>query len=164
MNGKFDIRPATQEDVANASALLRHVVQGLHYYNEIARETEIKKFDPGGLSAFVRDPSKVVLIARETGSSAMAGLIIGGEDDCLLWINWFIVAPEFRKSGVAYALIQQFEAEARRRGSHKIWCDCRTPNIPSIRLLTKYGFQIFGRATRHWYGQDFYLWERFLTD
>lgn len=166
MADRYHIRAARDSDVSQASALLSQVVSSLSYYNEDARNTEIAKFDKKGLGSFVADPTKMVLIAEASAQEPrqrLAGLLIAGEDDRLMWLNWFIVHPTHRRCGVGTQLVDALAAAAREHRCHKIWCDSRVENLPSAHLLLREGFKVIARVNNHWYGQDFYLWERSLA-
>jgi ribosomal protein S18 acetylase RimI-like enzyme len=111
-----------------------------------------------GLTTMLEQDPDSVLLARVEGR--LAGFALSRYDDGLLWLSWLGVVPEFRRGGVAKALLARLEHTAPGRGCHALWCDCRTDNAASISLLTASGFRRLADLPDHWYGQDFVLWRR----
>ncbi len=54
------------------------------------------------------------------------------------------VLPEFRRKGLAKALIDRFIEEARAKETEKIFLEVRTSNLPAINLYEKEGFVFCG--------------------
>jgi ribosomal protein S18 acetylase RimI-like enzyme len=152
------IGPMTYEEAEDLSAMFRQIVISLPYYNEIAKRSEIAKYSPELLRASVSEFPASVLVAREEGK--LVGFCFNKDDDGLVWLAWFGVHPSYRRQGVGLALLQKLEESARHRGSHKIWCDCRTENEASRAALSNYGYVELCTVRNHWYGQDFILWEK----
>jgi len=157
----MQIRLAEPQDAEAIEALVREVVSTLAYYTPEARRAEIGKYSGSALAEALDDRATLNLVA--VGNGDLLGVILNKEDDGLLWINWFLTSPRARRSGAARALILASMDHARERGLHKIWCDTRTENVPSMTLLTQLGFVNRVRFDRHWFGQDFFLWERPLA-
>lgn len=101
--------------------------------------------------------SESVLVARR--SAEVVGFLISRQDDGLRWLSWFGVARTARGAGVGNALLRALGDVARREGTHKVWCDSRTENDISARVLVKAGFTRIATFENHWYGQDFHIWE-----
>ena len=156
------IRPATESDLSKLKPLFDAVVGPLEVYNERARESEMRRYSVEYLAKLLEKDSESVLLAED--GDAIAGFCITRDDDDLLWLSWYGVAPGQRGHGLGEKLLKAMIASARERGYWKVWCDSRDANVPSIRLLESVGFEVVCRLTRHWYGQDFVLMERFLDD
>jgi ribosomal protein S18 acetylase RimI-like enzyme len=148
------------EDLLDLGEMFAVIVNGLPYYNAIAKNSEISKYQPGSLAAAIKGDPDFAQIARVDGE--LAGFCFSQKDDGLIWLSWFGVSPKYRRQGIGRALLAALERRARSCRSHKIWCDSRTDNAPSCNLLNRSGFRPICKVTNHWYGQDFILWERYI--
>jgi ribosomal-protein-alanine N-acetyltransferase len=54
------------------------------------------------------------------------------------------VHPDFRRRGIAEALVAELEAALRQRGSHALTLEVRDSNAPAIALYEKLGFAQVG--------------------
>ena len=52
------------------------------------------------------------------------------------------VHPEYRRQGVAQAIVTYLEAEARRRHLHRVWCQVRLIVPQNVALYTKNGYAV----------------------
>lgn len=138
--------------------LMREVIDPLEYYSTQAKEAEIAKYTPSKLRQLCKEDPDSVLIAEV--ESKTVGFCVSRYDDGLIWLAWFGVRQEHRNHGIGVRLLAALETTVRARGAHKIWCDCRTNNIKSKRVLIDSGFTPFGLARNHWFGHDFILWEK----
>ena len=115
------------------------------------------KYTPAQLTAATAGDADAVLIAHD--STGVVGFCISRYDDGLLWLSWIAVRESHRGRGIATQLLDALAATMTSRRAHKIWCDSRTENRGSARLLERVGFRKAATLVNHWYGQDFYLWE-----
>lgn len=60
------------------------------------------------------------------------------------------VAPEYRRRGIADALLIDVIRRARERGLSFLTLEVRAGNDPAIRLYEKYGFQPVGRRKNYY--------------
>ena len=155
------VQPPDPGEVEAVSDLFTEIVTSLPYYNEKAKSAEIAKYTPGQLRRAMAADVEAVLIAKIDRS--LAGLCFSHADDDLIWLSWFAVSRCLQRRGIGTALLRHLEDRARRAGSHKIWCDCRTENLASRIILKRCGYLEIGTAKNHWYRQDFILWERFVV-
>jgi ribosomal protein S18 acetylase RimI-like enzyme len=137
--------------------LVASTINSLTYYNDRARAEETAKYGPTQLVECVQgDPDSVIVAYC---GSCPVGFCISKYDDGLIWLSWFGVHKDYRRHGIGTDLLHALARTLASRRAHKVWCDTRTENIPSQRLLTKIGFVKIGSLANHWYGQDFFLWE-----
>ena len=144
-----------ERDVA---ALVRLVVEPLPYYTEAARAAEIAKYGASSLAVMSAEDAASVIVAA--AGPTIVGFCISRYDDAVLWLSWFGVHPAWQQRGVGGALLRALEAGVRARRCHKIWCDTRTENTRSQAVLRRAGYTEICRIDRHWYGQDFILWQK----
>jgi len=57
---------------------------------------------------------------------------------------WIIVDPDWRRRGIAQALLAELEPYARQQGVQKLWCACKEDQDHSIRFLKRAGFHNYG--------------------
>jgi ribosomal protein S18 acetylase RimI-like enzyme len=149
------------EEADALSRLFSDVLAALPYYNDTAKRSELKKYAAESLRCVAAiDPGRI-LVAKLSGE--IVGFCFSKYDDDLIWIDWFGVHPAHRRSGIASALLEELEQAAAKAGVHKIWCDCRTENDPSKVILIYRKYSPICTIKKHWYGQDFILWEKLVS-
>jgi RimJ/RimL family protein N-acetyltransferase len=153
------IRDAEEEDSPLIAQLLARVIGSLDIYSAEARASEIQKYDAPSLRKMI--DAGIVVVAE--ADDILIGACLGYEDDGLVWLSWFAVDSHYRRRGITRHMLARFTERAQQR-THKIWCDCRTSNEASIRLLENAGFERIAAVERHWYGQDFILWQKPLAN
>ena len=158
----FHIRYATTADLPVFLDLFRNVISGLSdYYNDTAIKGEIKRINLEYLTSQIGQNSKTLLLAFL--EKTPVGFCIIQDQTGPIWIEWYGVQESARKHGVGKALLQHLISDASQNPTAtKLWCGTRINNDISSSLLEQTGFQRLCKVNNHWYGQDFYLWERML--
>ncbi|MBA4071240.1 MAG: hypothetical protein C0497_05290 [Gemmatimonas sp.] len=151
------IRRLAAAESPTVAALVAATVRPLPYYNERAKSEELAKYGSVELTALCASDADSVLVAWE--GQKPIGFCISKYDDGLVWLCWFGVHEEHRGRHIGNALLVALQQTLALRRAHKIWCDTRTDNIRSQKVLTQFGFTRIAELKNHWYGQDFYLWE-----
>jgi ribosomal protein S18 acetylase RimI-like enzyme len=157
----ISIRFATNEDLESVSLLFERTVTPLTYYNQLAKQHELAKYTIELLCDKILEDPKSVIVA--IANDEIVGFCFNRVDDFTIWIEWFGVCDNARRSGIGKALVAFLEESASDREVHKVWCDCRTGNIKSINLLTTSGYTPICTIKNHWYKQDFILWQKDIT-
>lgn len=161
MTETFVVRLAKEDELVETSELFSEVLQDLQYYNSLAKENELKKYTPPKLSRKQEEDPYSVLVAIDK-SGKIIGFCFSHFDDFTIWLDWFGTEQSVRDKGVGTAIVKHLLETAPKRNAHKVWCDTRTSNEKSKRLLRKLGFSEIAEVKNHWYKQDFILWERFV--
>lgn len=154
------VRYITLEDLDLVYSLFIDVLGGLSYYTETAIINEKKKFSVEELTKKLEEDSKSII--GVFASDKLIGFSISRFDDYIIWAEWGVVHKDFRKKGVGSILLEALEKSAKERNCHKIWCDSIVSNLGSFQLLQKHKFKIITTLEGHWYGLDFFLWEKKL--
>lgn len=157
---RIELRYGAAPDIPAFSLAFRAVVEPLTLYNEWARTEELARYAPDKIEDLLATDAQSLLLAYR--GPDLAGFLITRPDDGPLWLSWFGVLPSFRGQNIGNSLIKKLIVDAAARGHWKIWCDTREGNVFSIPLLEQNGFVFRCRLERHWYGQTFLLWERFV--
>jgi GNAT superfamily N-acetyltransferase len=67
-------------------------------------------------------------------------------------ILWFLyIAPEWRRRGVARALLERVEQHGREAGATHVWLETSTVNVPGVAAYNRLGYALVG-ADRLFYG------------
>lgn len=149
------------DEAQQVAMMIRNAIEPLDYYNDRARGEEMAKYRAEGLLAMSHEDADSILLARS--GEDLLGFCLSRYDDGVVWLSWFGVAEAHRGKGIGRLLLDALAATLPKRRSHKIWCDTRTNNVRSQRVLTEAGFRQIARIDNHWYGQDFFLWEWYPT-
>ena len=132
----------------------------LFYYNDSARQSYLSDFTTEKIEISIAQNSRNFQLAFV--ESQLAGICIDRPDDDLLWLEWFIVHPAYRRRGIASSLLGKLEQVAQQKKCHKIWCDSRSENIESLAVLSRIGYRQICLLQNHWFGQDYFLWEKLV--
>lgn len=151
-----------KKEIRGFCSLVKKVIAGTPYYSRSAKKGETRKFTPrfvensmaesGGLFR----PLYISAIEDKKHLGFCVGYIYGGT----FWIDWIGVERRSRRKGVASSLYDFLKRELRRRGAHKLWCDTIVTNRESIALFRGLGFRRAALLKNHWYGHDYYIWEK----
>lgn len=158
MKETINYRLGTTADAAGLAAAIGTVISQSVHYNALAITHETKRYNALFLGAkMAEDPCSVILA---TDGDTIAGFCLSRFDDYTIWLEWFGVLPGYRSRGIAASLLDELENYVTVRQCHKIWCDCRTDNNAAIQLLGRAAYQQVGTLQHHWYGQDFFIWDK----
>ena len=152
------IRALEVADLSAAAALLETAISSSPHYNAVAKLKEIAAHTSAKLQANLEGDSLSVI--GVFAGDELAGVIVSSVDAGLLWLGWIVVADAWRGRGLSHVLMRSLEGTAALRGAHKIWCDSRVGNDASKALLERHGYVVVVTLFSHWYGLDYYLWER----
>jgi ribosomal protein S18 acetylase RimI-like enzyme len=70
------------------------------------------------------------------------------------WVADLVVAPEYRRRGLATQLLQAGLTWARQEGLRRLIVEAQTKNYPAIRFLERQGFSFCGYNDRYYVNQD----------
>jgi ribosomal protein S18 acetylase RimI-like enzyme len=70
------------------------------------------------------------------------------------WVADLVVAPEYRRGGIATQLLQAGQAWALQAGLRRLIVETQTRNYPAINLLQRSGFSFCGYNDRYYTNQD----------
>ena len=141
------------------SKLTREIINTTSYYSQKAKTEEIRKHNSSALKQYINDKIYYICFIAEENKKII-GFIIGRNEAGVFWADWLGVNKEVRRKGIGQLLMIKLESSLHKKGVHKIWCDTRTTNKESIRLLSKLDYKKLGSFKNGWYKQDFYLWEK----
>lgn len=147
------------KDISQFANVARSVIGENKYYSLYARSEELKELKKSKISKNIQE-GRVYLAAKEKNN--IVGFLIGYFDAGTFWIDYVGIANEHRKKGISSMLMNFLEKFVQKEKAHKIWCDTRISNKEAIALFKKLKFKKVGLFRKHWYGQDFYFWEKIL--
>jgi ribosomal protein S18 acetylase RimI-like enzyme len=160
MDKTIVIRPMKVSEATKVARLAKSIISSLSYYTPVARKSELKKYGARKLGQKVKADKFSVLLASV--DSKIVGFLLNKWDDETIWAEWIGVSKQYRRQGIARLLMKELEQTLPQRNAHKIWCDCRTTNLASIRLLKSLGYEKLVTIPNHWFKQDYILWHKVI--
>ena len=88
----------------------------------------------------------VVALDGDTVAGYVGSQSVLGESDMMN----VAVAPEYRRRGIAQALILELIRRLARQGNHSLMLEVRASNAPAIALYEKLGFAQVGRRPNYY--------------
>lgn len=132
------------------------------YYSKECILSEKKIFSLKNLKSYYKNNDYLVISAKLDNKIVGVRIAIFEGNTLLLYITG--VLSEYQGKGIGTA-IHEFTFKHLKFNHpevHKVWCDTRTSNKEGIAILRKLGFRKCAYLKKHWYNQDYYLWEKFL--
>jgi ribosomal protein S18 acetylase RimI-like enzyme len=132
-------------------------VSAVRRCTDISRAGEIHAFTQTIFGALAIDPPSGVLKETEADFAARLrnetcfiveadGKLIGGifcrPDGDALYVGRLAVHPDWRRRGIANALMDAAQAEARRLGAKRVTLGCRIALTSNLALFRRHGFVI----------------------
>ena len=99
------------------------------------------------------------ILVAETGApggarAAIAGYLVMQQTAESAEVESLAVRPQWRRQGVAAALLQQGLERARRRGAREAYLEVRASNTAAQSFYLRCGFVEFGRRERYYHQPD----------
>lgn len=121
------------------------------YVSSVAALETICFSDPwseNSVSSELKNKLALWLVAEENGTVAgYIGSQTCGEESDVMNVA---VHPDFRRRGIAEALVNALVAELKAIGSHCLTLEVRASNVPAIALYEKMGFSEIGRRKNYY--------------
>lgn len=133
----------------------------VRHCTDIARAREIHAFTQAIFGALVIDPPSSVLKESEADFTArlknetcliveangqlIASMFCAADGDAL-YVGRLAVHPDWRRRGIANALMDAAKQEARRRGCKRITLGCRIVLSSNLALFRGHGFVVAGET------------------
>lgn len=133
---------ATATDAVEMGELSRrHIEQNLRWM-----------YTPSRIRQLIRNKSKNVVVARESGSLAGFGIMSYREDSANL--DLLAVKTRYRRRGYGRQIVTWLEKVAKTAGIMNIFVQVRKTNRGAIRFYKKLGYQIIGEAAGYYQGRE----------
>ncbi len=168
----IQIRPVVASDLQRLIGIDHSVSSEYVWQLELRRET-------GQTVATFRDvrlprpipltyPNNPVFLADEWTHKAMMFTAISGSDPIgyialterpasMAWITDLVVAPDWRKKGVASALLTSAQEWGLERSHRRLFIEIQSKNQPAIRFAMKHGYEFCGYNDHYYLAQDIAL-------
>jgi ribosomal-protein-alanine N-acetyltransferase len=136
-------------------------LESLYQVDQLCYEPEIAYSRPE-MKAYLCFPGAECVIAN-AASGKIAGFCIAAHQDELGYVITLDVLPNYRRLGVASALVGEVEGRLAREQVRQVWLETATDNEPAIAFWQKHGYRKRG-VRKEYYpdGRDAYTMRKDL--
>jgi ribosomal protein S18 acetylase RimI-like enzyme len=172
MASTIQIRPLIPTDILRLSGLDHSVSSEYVWQLELRRDAgqTVATFREARLPRpiplnYPNDPSlladdwqhKAIVFTAVSGIEPIAYLSMVDRPSSVAWITDLVVAPEWRRRGVASALLDSAQDWGASHGHRRIFLEMQSKNQPAIHLAQKHGYEFCGYNDHYYLTQDIAL-------
>ena len=100
---------------------------------------------------------KAMIFAAVSGNDSIGYLALTERPASLAWITDLVVAPRWRRQGVAAALLDSAREWGQGQGHRRMFLEMQSKNQPAIKLAQKHGYEFCGYNDHYYLTQDIAL-------
>ncbi len=165
----IQIRPAVTNDLLRLTGmdhslsseyvwqleLRREGGQVVATFREVRLPRPIPLTYPNNPSLLVDDwTRKAIVLVAVSGADPIGYLCLTDRPASVAWITDLVVSPEWRRRGVASALLSAAQEWGASRGHRRLFIEMQSKNHPAIRLAQKHGYEFCGYNDHYYLTQD----------
>lgn len=102
--------------------------------------------DEGVTEFAARQRNGIIVVAQRSGTGELIGSVFAARKDDALYLTRLAVRPDWRRRGVARALIGAVEDEGRRTGASRLTLRVRISLPANRRYFESFGFIVTGEG------------------
>ncbi len=100
---------------------------------------------------------KAMMFTAAAGKDAVGYIALTEGPGSVAWITDLVVAPRWRRQGVASSLLGSAHEWAQGRGHRRIFLEMQSKNQPAIKLAQKHAYEFCGYNDHYYLTQDIAL-------
>ena len=159
---EIEVRRATMADVKILVPFAKKEILRASHYNIAARQAYSLEVSAAYMRGIVEGAGFAVLALVGAEPVGCLWASFDSADRAVMTFEWILVDRHYRKQGIAKRMQNFAERLAVSQGVRKIWGDSRASNYQAIVLEANFGARTIGKLKKHWFGQDYILWEKRL--
>ncbi|HEY9151310.1 MAG TPA: GNAT family N-acetyltransferase [Anaerolineales bacterium] len=97
---------------------------------------------------------KSMILTALSDNDPIGYLSLADRASSVAWISDLVVSPEWRRRGVASALLSSAQEWSLARGHRRLFLEMQSKNQPAIRLAQKHGYEFCGYNDHYYFTQD----------
>lgn len=160
-NKKIKLDLLKPEEVTQAANLMKKVLLENPYYNKESKKEYMIWYSAEQIMRHMKKGDVILTAAKINGKIIGFGSLwksFGG----VAYSDWTVVDKNYRRIGIGTALWNYKIRLAKKQGVHKVVADSLVINKEGNEFAKSHGLRKIAVMKKHWFGQDYYLWEKIL--
>lgn len=155
------VRRAKLREAYKIHGVLKQAFKGLEGRGYSTRAIETATVDVEEIERRMRSGGHVLLAEL---SNEIIGTVTGFEEHKSMHVCSLAVHPDYQNRGVARKLMESLEIIARKKRCYKLFLQTAWAMKEAIRLYESLGYVKEGNLRKHFYGEDFIVFSKFIEE